>query len=360
VRLRPPAHDAGWVERVVAADVRLDLFDAADDDYAFALLGVTIVRAVSDSALSDDDAYPLLVRFWNGDWPLIDWPEHAPAVARRCAAALAHTGRCKLDGLLYAPSDESLRLAREAIVTELGVTPGHLLAAVAERWDEVADFEMPVDGGCSLLAFACHVLLEPLVGACALIWSTLDSPASPTAVDAASPWDEWSPVDRDDWMDAAAAELIRLGHPAPRPPADADDAAHLLACARAALLRSHDGARLVAASIVRMSGWPGATDIIDPIAARAVDCALDHVNDVDAETDNEALVDAIQELLLPGDEALLGWVRDPSFGALRDHGGSARTGAEMLDTAADWLTWSIARASIEVTAAIRRPPHSAA
>ena len=109
-----------------------------------------------------------------------------------------------------------------------------------------------------------------------------------------------------------------------------------------------------------MSGWPGATDIIDPIAARAVDCALEHMDDVDPETDNDALVDTVQDLLLPGDAALLGWVRDPSFGALRDHAGSARTGAEMLDTAADWLTWSIAQASVEVAAAMHGPPHRAA
>jgi len=32
----------------------------------------------------------------------------------------------------------------------------------------------------------------------------------------------------------------------------------------------------------------------------------------------------------------------------------------MLDTAAEWLTWSMAQASVEVTAATRRPPHPAA
>ena len=120
-------------------------------------------------------------------------------------------------------------------------------------------------------------------------------------------------------------------------------------------MRSHDGARLVAASIVRMSGWPGATDIIYPIAAHAIDCAVEHIGDVGPEADNEALVDAIQNLLLPSDAALLGWVRDPSFGALRDHAGAARTGAEMLDTAVDWLTWSIAPGVLVVVAAMHRP-----
>ena len=70
------------------------------------------------------------------------------------------------------------------------------------------------------------------------------------------------------------------------------------------------------------------------------------------------LVDLIQGQLLPRDEVLHGWVGDPSFGTLRDHAGSSRTGAEMLHAAADWLTWSIARAAVEAVAAMRRPPGS--
>lgn len=56
--------------------------------------------------------------------------------------------------------------------------------------------------------------------------------------------------------------------------------------------------------------------------------------------------------MLPSDEVLLELVGDTSFGTLCDHAGSARTGAELLHTAAaDWLTWSIARAAVEVAVA---------
>lgn len=357
--LRSPVHDAGWSARVVDAGVRLDLFDAADDDDAFALLGVTIVRAVSDSALSDDDAYPLLVRFWDGQWPRVDWPAHAPAVARRCATTLSQSGGCELDAILYAPTDESLRATRDAVIAELGLTQRDLLTALAEHWDEVANLEMPIDGDCSLLAFARHVLLEPLVGACALIWSTLDSAETTTrGAQARTTWDDWSPVDIDDWSGVVARELSRLAQPVQPVPADADAAADLLASARAALLGPQDGAELIAASIVRTSGWPGETNIVDPIAAQAVASALGRISDIDPATDNEDLVELIQSQLLPRDEILKRWVRDASFGTLRDHAGSSRTGAEMLHTAADWLTWSIARAAVEATAAIRRPPGS--
>lgn len=357
--LRPPVHDVDWAVRVLEAGVCLDLFDRADDDNAFALLGVTILRAVSDSALSDEDAYPLLVRFWNGDWPRIDWPAHAPAVARRCAAALAERGTCELESLLYAPTNESLRLARDAIIADLGLTAAELLAALAEHWDEVAALEMPTDGSCSLLAFARHVLLEPLVGACAMIWSTLNAEAmSATAGSQITiSWQEWSPVAIDDWVAVVAAELVRLGRPADPVP-DGDLAADLLASARAAVLGSHDGAARVAASIVRTSCWPGPIDIIDPIASAAIAGALVHVDELDPATDNDGLVDLVQGQVLPPDEDLTGWVRDTSFGTLYDHACSARTGADMLQTAADWLTWSIARAALEAAAATRRPPSS--
>jgi hypothetical protein len=79
-----PVRDAGWAARVIDAGVRLDLIERASDDDAFAQLGATIMRAVSKAELSDEDVYPLLVRFWNGRWPPARWPPHAPAVARRC------------------------------------------------------------------------------------------------------------------------------------------------------------------------------------------------------------------------------------------------------------------------------------
>jgi hypothetical protein len=359
---RQPVRDAVWSARVVDAGVRLDLFESADDDYAFALLGLTITRAVSEAALSDDDAYPLLVRYWNGTWPEVGWPQGAPAVARLCAMTLAERGGCAMERALYAPTDASLQAARDAIIAELGLTQRDLLAALAEHWKQIDALEMPTGRGCSLLAFARHVLLEPLVGACALIWSTLDSSSSSStpAAEAVLSWDEWSPIEIDDWGGVVAAELARLGRPAQDLPADGDEWAGLLAAARSTWLGAHDGAALVAASIVRTSGWPGETDIIDPIAASAVDRALEHVDEIDPETDNEELVDRIQGLVLPGDDVLMRLVRDTSFGTLRDHAVSARTGAEMLRTAADWLTWSIAHEAVEAVAAIRRPPGSTA
>ena len=114
--------DAAWSARVIDAGVRLDLFESADGDYAFALLGLTITRAVSEAALSDDDAYPLLVRYWNGTWPEVGWPRDAPAVARRCAMALAERGGCAMERALYVPTDASLQAARDAIIAELGLT----------------------------------------------------------------------------------------------------------------------------------------------------------------------------------------------------------------------------------------------
>ena len=48
------------------------------------------------------------------------------------------------------------------------------------------------------------------------------------------------------------------------------------------------------------------------------------------------------------------WVRDPSIGTFDDYAGLARTGAEMLDRAADWLTWSLSHAAVQVAVALRR------
>jgi hypothetical protein len=153
---------------------------------------------------------------------------------------------------------------------------------------------------------------------------------------------------------AAAAELEELGRPALRNAANADEAAQMLSEARAALLGADGGPARVVESIVRASGWPGETRLIDPVAAQAVDWALEYADDVDPETDNDELVDKLEHLLLPCDEVLLRWVRDPSFRTVSDHSGSSRTGADVLHTAADWLVWSIARAAVEAVAAQRR------
>ena len=107
-----------------------------------------------------------------------------------------------------------------------------------------------------------------------------------------------------------------------------------IASARAELIRSREDRGAVAASIVRTSGWPGATEVIVPFVGEALDLALQRSEDVDPESDNDELVDAIQSRL-PDDGTLIEWIRDPSFGTLSDRGGSSRTGVEMLPTAAD-------------------------
>ena len=136
------------------AGVRVDLWDGELDDYEFALLGRTILHAATDARLCDDDLYPLLVRLWAGDWPRVDWPADAPALTRRCATRLASQGSSVVDAMLCAPSAESLRAAREAIVADLNLTAGGLLCVLADHWEDLAGAEMPVDGGRNLLAFA--------------------------------------------------------------------------------------------------------------------------------------------------------------------------------------------------------------
>jgi len=246
--------------------------------------------------------------------------------------------------------------AHDAIITDLGLTRRALLAALAEHWEQLADVEMPAGPDRSLLGFALHVLLEPLVGACALMSLTLEAPGTPAGPKTTLSWDEWSPVCRDDWSGFVAAELARLDRSTEwvRVDGTADDAADLLASARAALLGSRDGPARVAASIVRTSGWPGRTDTIAPLAAQAVDRALRYVDAVDPDTYNDELVFGVQDYIVPSDEVLIGWIRDLSFATISDPSSSSRTGADMLHSAADWLTWSIALAAVEAVAAHAR------
>jgi hypothetical protein len=143
--------------------VPIDLWDTDLDERGFVLLAEMILRATREAALSDEDLYPLLVRLWNGRPPLVAWPPEAPAIARRCAVALAAQATCELDGATYAPTDRSVKAAGEAVVAELRLTSSELLSALADHWAEVADSEMP-NGGSSLLAFARHVLLDPVAG----------------------------------------------------------------------------------------------------------------------------------------------------------------------------------------------------
>jgi hypothetical protein len=170
------------------------------------------------------------------------------------------------------------------------------------------------------------------------------------------PSDEWSLAAGGDWSAVVAAELIELGRSAEHVPEDADEAAGLLASARASLIRLPGERCAVDSSIVRASSWPGPTALIEPLASRAVDLALERRQEVDPDTDNDELVESVQSRLMPDEGILIGWVRDLSVGTLRDPDGSSRTGVEVLHTAADWLTWSLARAAMEVVRAMRETP----
>jgi len=341
------------------AGVRVDLWDGELDDYEFALLGRTILRAASESRLSDDDLYPLLVRLWAGDWPRVDWPPDAPALTRRCATRLAAKGVSLVDAMLCAPGDESLHAAREAIVADLNLTAGGLLCVLAEHWEDLAGAEMPIAGGRSLLAFARDMLLEPIVGVCAMLWATLDSAPGTVNATATIAWIEWSPGDNHNWIDLSVNEAVRLGHPAPEMPIDGEQASALLAAAGAHMLRAPGGSAAVTESLVRTSGWPGETDLIDPLASRALDLAMAQIDGVDPNTDNDDIVDSIGARLTPPGDVLKEWVRDPSFGTLSEYVGVARTGDELLREAAGWLTSSLARGAVDVAAATRPAPSHA-
>lgn len=352
----PPTDDSGWADRVTTAGVRIDLWDTDLNDYQFAMLAITILHAVRDSTLSDEDIYPLLVRFWTGTRPAIDWPPDASQVARRCATVLAAHATCKLESFTYAPSDESLNAAREAIIADLGLTPGGLLSILADHWEQLAPLEMPLEGECTLLAFARDVLLEPVVGACVHIWSTLDTgSASGPAPAHTLGWDAWSHGEQ--WPSVIATELTRLGQPVQHMPDDVDEATMLLAAARAAALQTHDDAAAVATSIVRTTTWPGDTDLVLPLATRAMELARQRLDEINPDTDNDHLADEIQGELLPPAHVLIEWIRDPSFGTILDYPRFSRTGADMLHQAADWLTWTIAQSAIEVfIASCQRTP----
>ncbi len=204
-----------------------------------------------------------------------------------------------------------------------------------------------------MLAFARHVLLDPVAGACALLWSTLNAESGTASRIEPMRWDHWSPLRPDDWSEVVAAELARLGRPVVSAPNDGEETGELLASARAAVLQLPGGRGLVAESIVRTSGWPGETHLIDGLAATAVDLGLQRIDAVSVETENEDVIDAIEGHLMPRDGDLRDWIRVPGLGTLRHDGGAARTGAEMLEEAAGWLTWSLARASVEAVRAVR-------
>ena len=344
--------DHGWRARLAAAGVRPELSgEDIYDNRKFASHLATIVRAIRAATLSDEDLYRLLVSISTGTQP-VDWPPDAPVLARRCATALASQRTCEL-GIQSTPTDESVRMARDAICVELELKPSDLLAVLADHWSSVSGIKMPRSAGRSLLAFAEYVLLEPIAAACALIWSALDPPPSLRFVKT-DEWNEWSPLAGRDWNDAVRIELANLGVSDDTPAEH--NAGELLASARAQVLRTRAEPALIAESIVRTSGWPGQPKLIDGLANHAVSLALEQISDSGSESDTDTIVAEIQRNMTPRPEVLIVWARDPSFGTLFDYCGDASTGAEMHQAAVYWLTWSLARSAAEVVVASRRLP----
>lgn len=354
------SRDAGWVARIATAGVPVELFDAIDDRDDFLKLQRASLRAVSEARLSDDDAYPLLTFLWWRGWPPILWPADACAVARRCAAELSGQMPFELHPVTNRPTPESIQAARDAIVADLRLTPRDLLAALADHWQELSGIAMPDDDSPrTLLAFAEHVLLEPLIGACVLIWLAADLPVPEAltipAAWSTKPWGTWNLWG--EWPATAKDELGRLGYSRERVPPAADELDELLAVARAALLRDHGDTKLVAASIVRTSCWPGDRTLITSLVERAVCLALDRCPAFDSEPDPDAVADQLQRELMPPDETLLEWIRDPSCGTLEaDADTFLGTGAEMLDFAAGWVTVELCLEAVLVARA--SPPSS--
>ena len=350
------ARDPGWIARVRAADIPIELFDAeTDDDYSIAWLEATILSAARQRSLSDDDLYPLLVRVWTGSYAAIDWPSEAPQIARRCATALAAEQPCEL-GALHLPTDQSIQTAHEAIVKDLGLTPADLLEVLADNWQHAEHLECRLDRRRTLLEFAGHVLIGPIAAACTLIWAALNPREGRFEARRRPQPNGWSPVAADAWTDVVHAELAVLGQPARDVPEDGDEAALLLAYARANVLRDLGGEGAVAASIVRTECSQGATDLVDALALGAVQFALERRDDIDVDTENEEIVDAIQHRIMAADDELVSWMRDPAFATLIDPVGSARTGGDLLLEDADWLTWSLTWAAVEAVRATLLAP----
>jgi hypothetical protein len=352
----PAPLNPAWVARVATAGVRVGLFNTLDNDDDYLALQTSILTAARDATLSDEDLYPLLARYWIGR-PPFDWPPDAAAVARRCAVALA--GRpVELELDAGRPSDRTRQLAQQAVIEDLQLTPPELLAVLADHWQQLARWQVPRAWEYSLLDIARQLLLEPVAGACIVLWSTLQpaavTPAAGPAASGLSGWDTWS-IDFDDdvqvWIQVTEAELVRLGQPALRMADSLYEIAVLLARARAFLILERGDLELVAASIVRTTGWPGDRAIMTRLSERALELALGHVDDMLLRAGLGGLADitdAITRRLMPSEDALTEWVRDPSFARLGRLGGFVETAEEMRHDAARWLNWTLADAAVEV------------
>jgi hypothetical protein len=352
----PAGPDPAWVARVARSGVRVELFDTVDNDDSYHELQTSIMTAARDATLSDEDLYPLLARYWIGR-PPFDWPPDAPAVARRCAVALA--GRpvvLEMDG--GRPSDRTRQLAEQAVIEDLQLTPAELLAVLADHWQQLARRNVASGWQYSLLDIARQLLLEPVAGACVVLWWTLRPGAVTPAAGPAAPglrgWDAWS-IDFDDdddvWVQVTGAELSRLGQPALRLVDDVIDSGVLLARARADLICERGDIELVSASIVRTTGWPGDRAIIMPLSQRALELALGHIDDMLLRAGMGGLAeitDAVARQLMPSDDVLTAWVRDPSFAKLGRLSRRQDTAEGMRRDAAHWLNWTLACAAVEV------------
>jgi hypothetical protein len=70
--------------------------------------------------------------------------------------------------------------------------------------------------------------------------------------------------------------------------------------------------------MVRTSGRPGEPSLVQPIAVRAFELAVGHLDDIRLRAETEWLVDEVKRRISPEDEALIDRVRDPSFATLAD------------------------------------------
>lgn len=351
----PPPPDPAWVARVANAAVRIELFDTVDDPDDYLELQTSIMTAARDATLSDEDLYPLLARYWIGR-PPFEWPPGAAAVARRCAVALAaRPVEFELDG--GRPSDRTRLLAEEAVIEDLQLTPAKLLAVLADHWQQLARRQVPSGWQYSLLDIARRLLLEPVAGACIVLWWTLQPAAVQPAAGPAEPglggWDAWS-IDFADDVDVrvqvAGAELVRLGQPALRLADHVNDRA-VLARARADVICERGDLALVAASIARTTGWPADRAIITQLSQRALALALGHIDDMllRVRIGGPAEIAAVvARQLMPSDDALTEWVRDPSFARFGRLSRRQDTAEGIRRDAARWLNWILAYAAVEV------------
>ena len=103
--------------------------------------------------------------------------------------------------------------------------------------------------------------------------------------------------------------------------------------------------------MARTTGWPGDRAIITQLSQRALALALGHIDDMLLRAGMGGLAEiagAVARELMPSDDVLTGWVRDPSFARLGRLSRRQDTAEGMRRDAAQWLNWTIAYAAVEV------------